>query len=206
MIFEPLNFEPLNCESRKIDPYTNHSRSKFSKIDESWIYSEIPKDKFNFRASKFDGPIINSVIEPGLFRKSTFEDKIHDSELNNSELIGSKFKGSLENSSFENTDSRGIVANEISMRDNLFVGSNLYKAKLNGSDLSGSDLSRTNLEMAELRHSNISNVNFESATNLTNAIFYKTILDQDTYEVIWGKFQERGLLLNTKSQDYFEII
>ena len=199
-------FEPLAYESRKIDPDMSHHRSEFSGIEESWIYSGIQGKKYNFRASRFDGPIVRSVIEPGLFRKSKFNDKILDIELNGSELVGSKFIGSIEHSELEYCDSRGIVANGISMRNNSFYKSNLFKAKLNGSDLSGSDLSRTNLEMAELRHSNISNVNFESATNLTNAIFYKTILDQDTYEFIWKKFQKRGLLLNTKSQDYFKII
>ena len=199
-------FEPLAYESRKIDPDIDHRKSTFSEINESWIYSGNPKHRYNCRSSTFDGPIIRSVIEPGLFRSSTFEDKIYDSELNNSELIGSKFMGSLKNSSLENTDLRGIVANKIIMQNNSFRGSNLYKAKLNGSDLSGSDLSRTNLEMAEFRNSNISNVNFSSAKNLANAIFYNTIVDQNTYEFIWERFSDRGLILHTKAQDYFKII
>ena len=199
-------FEPLAYESRKIDPDMSHHRSEFSGIEESWIYSGIQGKKYNFRASRFDGPIVRSVIEPGLFRKSKFNDKILDIELNGSELVGSKFIGSIEHSELEYCDSRGIVANGISMRNNSFYKSNLFKAKLNGSDLSGSDLSKTNLEMAELRHSNISNVELEEVENLTNAIFYHTKVDQETYEVIWKIFSKRGLLLNTSTQDYFDII
>ena len=200
-----MKIKPLEFECIELDPTQSYHRSKISLINESWIRSTDPELKYNLRTSEF-GPIIRSVMEPGLFRSSTFEDKIYDSEFNHSELIGSKFRGSLEKSSLRNTDSRGIVANDIIIRNNSFRGSNLYKAKFNNSDLSGSDLSGTNLDMVEFRNSNISEVNFRYSKNLTNAIFYETIVDQDTYNYIWEQFAERGLILNTKVQDYFNIL
>ena len=48
--------------------------------------------------------------------------------------------------------------------------------------------------------------NIENVENVTNAIFYETIVDEDTYKKIWEEFSNRGIYLHTKSQDYFNIL
>jgi len=199
-------FEDLNYELLELNTNNCYKKSNFSKINESWINRDNSDNLIKAIKSNFDGKIITSVIEPGIYTASKFNDLIYNSELSNSKLPGSKFSNNVIKSTFNMNNMRGIVANKIAMNDTSFFGSDLFKAKLNGTDLSNCDLASTNLEMAELRYANLTNTNIENIENITNAIFYETIVDENTYKKIWKEFSNRGIYLHTNTQDYFNIL
>jgi|TARA_Y100000287_G_scaffold14952_1_gene10738 uncharacterized protein YjbI with pentapeptide repeats len=199
-------FSDLEYELLELDTDICYKKSTFSKINESWINRDNTDNLIKAIKSNFDGKIITSVIEPGIYTASKFNDLIYDSELSNSKLPGSKFSSNIIKSTLNMNNMRGIVANNISLKDSSLFGSDLFKAKLNGTDLSNCDLASTNLEMAELRYANLTNTNIENVENITNAIFYETIVDENTYKKIWEEFSNRGIYLHTNSQDYFNIL
>jgi len=199
-------FEDLNYELLELNTNNCYKKSNFSKINESWINRDNSDNLIKAIKSNFNGKIIASVIEPGIYTGSKFNDLIYNSELSNSKLPGSKFSNNVIKSTFNMNNMRGIVANKIAMNDTSFFGSDLFKAKLNGTDLSNCDLASTNLEMAELRYANLTNTNIENIENITNAIFYETIVDENTYKKIWKEFSNRGIYLHTNTQDYFNIL
>tara|TARA_B100002019_G_C21201580_1_gene564317 strand:+ start:119 stop:733 length:615 start_codon:yes stop_codon:yes gene_type:complete len=199
-------FEDLNYELLELNTNNCYKKSNFSKINESWINRDNSDNLIKAIKSNFNGKIIASVIEPGIYTASKFNDLIYNSELSNSKLPGSKFSNNVIKSTFNMNNMRGIVANKIAMNDTSFFGSDLFKAKLNGTDLSNCDLASTNLEMAELRYANLTNTNIENIENITNAIFYETIVDENTYKKIWKEFSNRGIYLHTNTQDYFNIL
>ena len=200
------NFGELNYELLELNTNSCYKKSNFSKINESWINRDNSDNLIKAIKSNFNGKIIASVIEPGIYTASKFNDLIYNSELSNSKLPGSKFSNNVIKSTFNMNNMRGIVANKIAMNDTSFFGSDLFKAKLNGTDLSNCDLASTNLEMAELRYANLTNTNIENIENITNAIFYETIVDENTYKKIWKEFSNRGIYLHTNTQDYFNIL
>ncbi len=200
------NYGDLNYELLELNTNICYKKSNFSKINESWINRDNTDNLIKAIKSNFDGKIITSVIEPGIYTASKFNDLIYNSELSNSKLPGSKFSSNIIKSTLNMNNMRGIVANNISLKDSSLFGSDLFKAKLNGTDLSNCDLASTNLEMAELRYANLTNTNIENVENITNAIFYETIVDENTYKKIWKEFSNRGIYLHTKSQDYFNIL
>tara|TARA_B100000902_G_scaffold13267_1_gene16117 strand:+ start:38 stop:652 length:615 start_codon:yes stop_codon:yes gene_type:complete len=199
-------FEDLNYELLELNTNNCYKKSNFSKINESWINRDNSDNLIKAIKSNFNGKIIASVIEPGIYTASKFNDLIYNSELSNSKLPGSKFSNNVIKSTFNMNNMRGIVANKIAMNDTSLFGSDLFKAKLNGTDLSNCDLASTNLEMAELRYANLTNTNIENIENITNAIFYETIVDENTYKKIWKEFSNRGIYLHTNTQDYFNIL
>lgn len=199
-------FSDLEYELLELDTDICYKKSTFSKINESWINRDNTDNLIKAIKSNFDGKIMTSVIEPGIYTASKFNNLIYNSELSNSKLPGSKFSNNVIKSTFDMNNMRGIVANNISMKDTSFFGSDLFKAKMNKTDLSNCDLESTNLEMAEFRYSNLSNTLIDKVDNLTNAIFYETVVDESTYNKIWNEFSNRGIYLHTRTQDYFKIV
>lgn len=199
-------FSDLEYELLELDTDICYKKSTFSKINESWINRDNTDNLIKAIKSNFDGKIMTSVIEPGIYTASKFNNLIYNSELSNSKLPGSKFSNNVIKSTFDMNNMRGIVANNISMKDTSFFGSDLFKAKMNKTDLSNCDLESTNLEMAEFRYSNLSNTLIDKVDNLTNAIFYETLVDESTYNKIWNEFSNRGIYLHTRTQDYFKIV
>lgn len=199
-------FSELEYELLELNTDICYKKSTFSKINESWINRDNTDNLIKAIKSNFDGKIMTSVIEPGIYTASKFNNLIYNSELSNSKLPGSKFSNNVIKSTFDMNNMRGIVANNISMKDTSFFGSDLFKAKMNKTDLSNCDLESTNLEMAEFRYSNLSNTLIDKVDNLTNAIFYETVVDESTYNKIWNEFSNRGIYLHTRTQDYFKIV
>ena len=99
-------FSELEYELLELDTDICYKKSTFSKINESWINRDNTDNLIKAIKCNFDGKIMNSVIEPGIYTASKFNDLIYNSELSNSKLPGSKFSNKRSKTFEENRSLR----------------------------------------------------------------------------------------------------